>query len=164
MEKSEQKFTQDDIKKIKSKRSKSNIAFFIAFIVLGTIIFFMESSTPIMLKGMAYFFFAITGYVVFDMFFGDNSKKDLQNQIKVVTKVTVTDKSIKHRGGGKNRVSYYELSFDGNGDIEKYEVKKDIYNKVQIGDVIDIEYSKSSLWILKIELNSENIENRGYVK
>ena len=162
MEKFELNFTEDDINKIKSKRNQSNIAFFIAFFILALIVYFMESSTPIFLKIIAYFFFAITGYTVFNMIFGDNSSKDLKNKIKIVTKVIVINKNIKTRG--RDATNYYELEFDGNNDIKHYQVKQSVFDKIKIGDIIDIEYSKESFWLLKIKLNSLDIENKDYVK
>ncbi|PTB97645.1 hypothetical protein C9994_02070 [Marivirga lumbricoides] len=160
MEKYELRFTKDDLAKIKSKRNKSNIAFFIAFILLGVIVYFMESTTPIFLKIIAYFFFAITVYIVFNIIFGDNSKKDLKNQIKIATKVKVAQKRTESDSGGTT----YIIEFEGNEDIKEYYVKYKVYEKIKIGDIIELEYSKNSLWILKVLWNNIDIENKNYVK
>ena len=96
------------------------------------------------------------------MIIGDNSSKDLKNKIKIVTKVIVINKNIKTRG--RDATNYYELEFDGNNDIKHYQIKQSVYDKIKIGDIIDIEYSKESFWVLKIKLNSLDIENKDYVK
>ena len=42
-------------------------------------------------------------------------------------------------------------------------MKKD-FKRVNVGDVIYIEFSKYGRWILKMECNDEDIENPFYVK
>ena len=159
----EAKFTQADIIKIKSKRGQSNVAFIFAFIMFGAIIYFKNDSLNLFLKIIFYACLAITSFAVFDIFFGDNSSKDLKNKIKIVTKITVLDKNI-NTSDGASETTHYELDFGGVSDIKHYEVKRRIFDKIKVGDIIDIEYSKESCWILKIELNSLDIENKDYVK
>ena len=154
MEKSEQKLTPDDIRKIKSKRSQSSIAFLIAFIFFGLIAYVMKPSTPILLQGFVYFFFALSAYGIFHKFYKNREGEDLKKETKIVTKVKVLEKNITKRGGGKNRKLLYELKFDGSTDLKKYTVNKNLYDKISIGDYIDVEYSKMTLQVLKLEVNS----------
>ena len=49
-------------------------------------------------------------------------------------------------------------------DIKDYYVSSEIYEKIKIGDIIKLEYSKNSHWILKVIWNNIDIENKKYVK
>ena len=161
MDKLEVSFTQADIRKIKSKRMKSNIAFLFAFIIISCILYFKYDSLDMFFIIVLCICLAITSIVVFDMFFGDNSKKDLKNKIKIVTKVIVFAKHKKHQ---RDSATIYELEFEGNNDIKHYQVKEDVFEQIEVGNIIDLEYSKESLWILKIGLKSIDIENENYIK
>lgn len=48
--------------------------------------------------------------------------------------------------------------------FDKYSLLKKDFKKVNVGDVIYIEFSKYGRWILKMECNDEDIENPFYVK
>jgi hypothetical protein len=154
----EAKFTSDDVKKIRSKRSKSNAAFLLAFAVVSVLAYALIGSAPLYVMILLGIVFIILCMPVFDMLFGDNSCKDLRDKIKVVTKVKVSNKRT------DSEDNTYTFEFEGNDDIKYYHVKRIHYEKINIGDIIDIEYSKKSHWILKIEFNSLSIENNNYIK
>ncbi|CAM3606523.1 hypothetical protein FLGE108171_05585 [Flavobacterium gelidilacus] len=161
MEKFETKFTKNDIKKIKRKRSLSNLAYIIAFFMLGSSIYFFNDSFDIVMKIIFYVFFGITLFATVSILFGDNSKKDLNEKIKIVTKVIVTQKRIK---SDSDTGSHYIVEFQESDDIKEYYVNYKMYDKIKIGDSIELEYSKTSLWILKAVWNNIDLENNKYVK
>ncbi|MTH13991.1 hypothetical protein [Flavobacterium sp. LC2016-01] len=86
------------------------------------------------------------------------TKNDLTAQIKIVSTFKVIDKYYTIR---KN--SSYFIAFDSK-DIPKYEVTKRTYELINIDDSIEIEYSKFAFWILKIEHNGNDIENKQNVQ
>jgi hypothetical protein len=86
------------------------------------------------------------------------TKNDFAERIKIVTEFKVIDKHC------TSTKSYrYTLEFDSK-DIPKYEVKKSHYDLININDSISIEYSKAAFWILKIEHNGIDIENKQMIQ
>jgi hypothetical protein len=82
------------------------------------------------------------------------TQKDLKAKIKIVDTFKVIDKYYTQR-----RNSSYIIIFDSK-DIPKYEVTKRNYGLINVNDTIEIEYSKFAFWVLKIEHNKNDIENK----
>ncbi|WP_281234752.1 hypothetical protein [Flavobacterium gelatinilyticum] len=84
------------------------------------------------------------------------AQKDIQQQIKVIDQFTVIKKHQSKNSG--NSYSYY-IDFNSE-DIKSYEIKKKAFDAINTHDTVEIEYTKYAFWILKIEHNGINIENK----
>ncbi|MGL2987185.1 hypothetical protein ACSVH5_06275 [Flavobacterium sp. RSSA_27] len=84
------------------------------------------------------------------------TKTDIKNQIKIIDELTVTNKYVDY--GQKRGVRYF-ITLDSKV-IKKYEVTENVFNDLNINDSVYIEYSKYANWILKIEHNGIDIENK----
>ncbi|QIH39585.1 hypothetical protein G7A72_12535 [Flavobacterium sp. Sr18] len=84
------------------------------------------------------------------------TKTDIKNQIKIIDELTVTNKYVDY--GQKRGVRYF-ITLDSKV-IKKYEVTENVFNDLNINDSVYIEYSKYANWILKIEQNGIDIENK----
>ena len=84
-----------------------------------------------------------------------NTRKDFINQIKVIDELIISNKYIH---GSGNDVRYY-ICFDSK-ILKEYDVKANVFNSLNINDSVHIEYSKYANWILKIEHNGIDIENK----
>lgn len=82
------------------------------------------------------------------------TKNDIQSKIKILNELRVIEKHSTRSGNPR-----YTLNLDSE-DIHRYIVTKKVYDEIGIGDIITIEYSKYAFWILKIEHNGVNIENK----
>jgi hypothetical protein len=84
------------------------------------------------------------------------TKNDIKNQIKIIDELTVTNKYVDY---GQKRGARYFITLDSKV-IKKYEVIENVFNDLNINDPVYIEYSKCANWILKIEHNGIDIENK----
>ncbi|WP_291962315.1 hypothetical protein [Maribacter sp.] len=148
-------FTEDDLKIIRSKSKKSNVAWFIANIILGVIaIGLLKQPGFGFIEFLACFFFAVSFIPYLRFFYKSPTEKDLEAKIKVSTEL-----KVKYKRRDSDNFYHYEIEFEQNPDIDKYGLLKKDFEKVNVGDVIYIEFSKYGRWILKIECNDEDIEN-----
>ena len=87
-------------------------------------------------------------------------KKDLDNNIKIVSTVKVISKKKRTNDG----TSDYHILLSGNYEYNNYKVWKKDFDRINNGDTIELEYSKYGKWILKIKCNGINIENNSNFK
>ncbi|MEP2237386.1 MAG: hypothetical protein ABJI22_03425 [Maribacter sp.] len=148
-------FTEDDLRVIRSKSKKSNVAWFIANIILGVIaIGLLKQPGFGFIEFLACFFFVVSFLPYLRFFYKSPTEKDLEEKIKVSTELR-----IKYKRRDMDNYYHYEIEFEQNPDFYKYGLLKKDFEKVNVGDVIYIEFSKYSHWILKIECNDQDIEN-----
>lgn len=153
-------FTKHDLEIIKSKSKKSYIAWFIANIILGIIsIGLLKKPGFGFVEFLACFFFIISFLPYLRFFYKSPTERDLEEKIKVYTELKV---KYKRRSSGDDLV--LEIEFEENPDFYKYHLLEEDFDKVNVGDLIYIEFSKYGRWILKIEWNDQDIENPYYVK
>ncbi|CAG2531295.1 hypothetical protein MAR621_01819 [Maribacter dokdonensis] len=153
-------FTEDDLKIIQSKSKKSNVAWFIVNIVLGVIaIGLLKQPGFGFIEFLACLFFVISFIPYFRFFYKSPTEKDLEAKIKVSTEL-----KVKYKRRNMDNFHHYEIEFEQNPDFDKYSLLKKDFKRVNVGDVIYIEFSKYGRWILKMECNDEDIENPFYVK
>ena len=89
-------------------------------------------------------------------------RKDIKEKIKIKTEIIIREK-LELTSSSSNSTTY-RLLFEKNEYLTVYDVVKSDFNKIKVGDIIVLECSKSSKWVIKIEWNSENIENKSYLK
>ena len=90
-----------------------------------------------------------------------NLRKDIKERIKIKTRLKIKEKSKSNKTNNNNT---HRILFEKNEYLTVYNVTKKTYNNLNVGDIIDIEISKFDNWILKIEWNSIDIENKSYLK
>lgn len=159
-EKFEAPFSEKDLKIVKSKNKKATIVWFIFSIVMAILsyTFLLEPGFGF-IEFLVYLFFIISLIPYSRFFYKSPTERDLEEKIKVSTELTI---KYKRRFSGDDYV--LEIEFEENPDFYKYHLLEEDFEKVNIGDVIYIEFSKYGRWILKIEWNDEDIENPYYVK
>jgi hypothetical protein len=84
------------------------------------------------------------------------TRNDIKNKIKIIDELKVTNKYIDY---GQKHGARYFITLDSKV-IKKYEVIENVFNDLNINDSVYIEYSKYANWILKIEHNGIDIENK----
>ena len=88
-------------------------------------------------------------------------RKDIKERIKIKTRLKIKEKRRSNKTNNKNT---HRILFEKNEYLTAYNVNKKTYDNLNVGDIIDIEISKFDNWILKIEWNSIDIENKSYLK
>ncbi|MBC5864639.1 hypothetical protein [Flavobacterium turcicum] len=93
-------------------------------------------------------------------------RKDIKEKIKIKTEIIIREKRelTSSSSTSETNSTTYRLLFEKNEYLTVYDVVKSDFNKIKVGDIIVLECSKSSKWVIKIEWNSENIENKSYLK
>lgn len=159
-QKYEAPFSGKDLKIVKSKSKKSNIYWFIFSIVMAALAynFFVKPGFGF-IEFLVYLFFLISLLPYTRFFYKSPTERDLKEKTKVYTELKVINK---RRTWGDDTV--LEIIFEDNPDFYKYHLLEEDFDKVNIGDLIYIEFSKYGRWILKIEWNDYDIENPYYVK
>ncbi|WP_072994762.1 hypothetical protein [Pseudozobellia thermophila] len=122
-----------------------------------------DIGTLIFLIGLG--FFLLMGLLnLLGLLFSPNSiRRDLSQKKKIITQLKIEDKKLT-RKANSSIISGYSIYFNDNEFLTTYEVSKNTFEKVNIGDEIYLECSKFGKWIIDIRWNSESIENRSYVK
>ena len=92
--------------------------------------------------------------------------KDFEQKVKIKTQIKIKEKKVMKPGRGTYNPSKvtYRLIFEYNEYLTVYDVKQIDFEKVNVGDIIDLECSKYSKWVTKIEWNGRNIENKSFFK
>ncbi len=91
-----------------------------------------------------------------------NLNKDFKDKIKVEIQVKVI-KKIEFYDDDDNPATVFRIIFENNDYITSYDVSKRVFNEINKGDMIDVELSKNSKYVVKIEWNNKNIENSNYL-
>jgi hypothetical protein len=153
----EQDFSDSDLNAVKSIPKVSKLfALFFLFLCLPVAFipgllgyskkgYFDWLATLILLIvfGCCYLYIVITGYIAHN--------KDVSRQIKLVGQLFVKAKSSK-----KNETILY---FDS-PQIKKLDVySKQIFDKVEVGDILSIEISKFTKCLFRFEKNGQNLLN-----
>lgn len=159
----EARFTEKDLKIVKSKSKKSYIVWFIASIILGVISYGLLKKPGFDFVGfLAIFFFIISLTPYLHFFYKSPTKLDLEDKIKISTELKV---KYKRTNLADDDIGYqYEIEFEENPDFYKYGLLEEDYDKISVGDTIYLEFTKQARWILKIEWKDQDIENPFYVK
>ncbi len=156
------KMNQIEIDLIKTKIYKSKIFLlgFLLFIVIWLVLWFQMGFN--FLSSIIGFILIV--FILILMFTYLNtlkkSRKDFKQKIKISENLKVKHKYIHipfNRG-----IHKYLIKFESD-KIRKYQVKKDIYEMIEVDDIIHIEYSKFACWILKIEYKGYDIYNKDIV-
>jgi len=147
-----------DLIKNKVIKSKIFISFFLFFIIGWFIIWFQIDFSLLtnVLGIILTLFILILIVIVYKK--SIDTKKDLEKKIKISDNLKIINKYTERTGRSYN----YLIILESN-EIKKYQLKQDVYKKIQINDIINIEYSKFARWILKIEHNGENIANKDII-
>ena len=157
MNRTETRITDKDIQTIKSKVKKTKVFIFVflSFIALWSW-GLSDSDTLFSIFNAIVFVIILIALVVLVLSLKrlKVTSNDLAAQIKIVNTFKVFDKYKK-----KKKSRNYFILFNSK-DIPKYEVTKKTYSLINIDDFIEIEYSKFAFWILKIEHNGNDIENK----
>jgi hypothetical protein len=161
MNSTELKMNTAEIALIKNKVKKAKI-FMVVFITLFAILlwFWTDKETPYSTFKNGLSIFLVVLLLIFIVAFSKKllvTGSDIKNQIKIIDELKVIEKHL-----DSSRSSSYYIVF--NSEIfKKYEVKKEIYDMINITDSVYIEYSKYANWILKIEHNGKDIENKNMI-
>ncbi|MDO6602496.1 hypothetical protein [Arenibacter palladensis] len=153
-------FNNKDLKIIKSKSEKANIAWFIFSIIMAFLSYgFLIKPGFGFVEFLIYLFFLISLLPYTRFFYTSPTERDIKDRVKVFTEL-----KIKHKKRYWGDDPVFEIEFEENPDFYKYKLLEEDFDKVHVGDLIYIEYSKYGRWILKIEWNDQDIENPYYVK
>ena len=153
-------FTNHDLKIIQSKSKKSYFAWFIANIILGIISICLLIKPGLgFVEFLACFFFVISFLPYLRFFYKSPTERDLEEKIKVYIEV-----KIKYKRRDMDNFHHYEIEFEENPYFYNYGLLEEDFDKINVGDLIYIEFSKYGRWILKIEWKDQDIENPLYVK
>ena len=158
-------FTEDDLKKIKSKWLKYKVALFIFTLIWCSISFliFKNNSISIYWKIIVYAISIISLISFFDSLLGIKTKKDLVEKKKNLVSIRVKNKSNLRDSDTQTRD--YKIFFEKNKYLAYYQVgQQEHYDKIEIGDEIYVEISKYRKWILGIKLNDLDIENKYFMQ
>lgn len=157
MNRTETRITDKDIQTIKRKVKKTKVFIFVflSFIALWSW-GLSDSDTLFSIFNAIVFVIILIALVVLVLSLKrlKVTRNDLAAQIKIVNTFKVIDKYYTLK-----KSSNYFIVFDSK-DIPKYQVAKKTYSLINIDDFIEIEYSKFAFWILKIEHNGNDIENK----
>ncbi|EKT3975131.1 cytochrome P450 [Flavobacterium psychrophilum] len=159
---------------IRSKYWKSILANTIMFLMFG-IPFYLINENGIKYEDFSSilfnaFFFMILLLLILNLIALLTSqkelRKDIKEKIKIKTEIIIKEKRELHSSSSTSNThsTTYRLLFEKNDYLTVYDVGKSDFNKIKVGDIIVLECSKSSKWVIKIEWNSENIENKSYLK
>ncbi|MEN8188118.1 MAG: hypothetical protein ABFR05_13410 [Bacteroidota bacterium] len=173
MKTTETKFSEKEIRKVKNKYWKSMLVNTITLLMFG-IPFFLSNKNRTNYNFSIILFNIIFGLILIIMLLNligiiislKDLRRDIQNKIKIKTQIRIKEKrELNHTDSDNfNYNTTYRLLFESNDFLTVYDVKKNDFNKVKEGDLIDIECSKFSKWIIKIEWNSISIDNKNYLK
>ena len=159
-----------EISHIKIKYWKSILANTIIFLMFG-IPFYLVNEQGIKYEDFSSILFNTFFFIILLLLFLNligllisqkEIRKDIKEKIKIKTEIIIREK-LELTSSSSNSTTY-RLLFEKNEYLTVYDVVKSDFNKIKVGDIIVLECSKSSKWVIKIELNSENIENKSYLK
>jgi hypothetical protein len=160
MDPTEIKMINAEVVLIKSKVKNAKI-FIIVFFAFASIWFWIWNSQEspysilnnsiniVLISFLVLFIYAVSKKII-------TTRNDIKNQIKITDELKVTNKYKDY--GQKLGVRYF-ITLDSKV-IKKYEVTENVFNDLNINDSVYIEYSKYANWILKIEHNGIDIENK----
>ncbi|WP_405398986.1 hypothetical protein [Maribacter sp. Asnod2-G09] len=165
MQEVERKMKGNDLKKLQYN-STSSLKMSIILMVVGfSLLYYLWDRDIIFVKVLCGIigFLGVLGF--WQDFFSQKKEKDQREKIKIIVKTKIIDKEIiVIRSSGDSNVTdetKYRLFFENS---KSYDVKDYIFNKMQIGSEIEIEYAKHSKWIINIYGKSMNIENDSVVQ
>ena len=159
-----------EISHIKIKYWKSILANTIIFLMFG-IPFYLVNEQGIKYEDFSSILFNTFFFIILLLLFLNligllisqkEIRNDIKEKIKIKTEIIIREK-LELTSSSSNSTTY-RLLFEKNEYLTVYDVVKSDFNKIKVGDIIVLECSKSSKWVIKIELNSENIENKSYLK
>ncbi len=159
-----------EISHIKIKYWKSILANTIIFLMFG-IPFYLVNEQGIKYEDFSSILFNTFFFIILLLLFLNligllisqkEIRKDIKEKIKIKTEIIIREK-LELTSSSSNSTTY-RLLFEKNEYLTVYDVVKSDFNKIKVGDIIVLECSKSSKWVIKIEWNSENIENKSYLK
>ena len=159
-----------EISHIKIKYWKSILANTIIFLMFG-IPFYLVNEQGIKYEDFSSILFNTFFFIILLLTFLNligllisqkEIRKDIKEKIKIKTEIIIREK-LELTSSSSNSTTY-RLLFEKNEYLTVYDVVKSDFNKIKVGDIIVLECSKSSKWVIKIEWNSENIENKSYLK
>lgn len=170
----ESQLSEKEINYIQSKYWKSILVNIIMLLVFG-IPFYFINENGIKYENFSQLFFNILFTIVLLLVFlnliglfirQDKIRKDIKEKIKIRIEIIIKEKRelLSPSSTSETNSTTYRLLFEKNDYLTVYDVGKSDFNKVKVGDTIDLECSKSSKWVIKIEWNSESIENKSYLK
>ena len=163
-----------EISHIKIKYWKSILANTIIFLMFG-IPFYLVNEQGIKYEDFSSILFNTFFFIILLLLFLNligllisqkEIRKDIKEKIKIKTEIIIREKLelTSSSSTSETNSTTYRLLFEKNEYLTVYDVVKSDFNKIKVGDIIVLECSKSSKWVIKIELNSENIENKSYLK
>ncbi|QZK91198.1 hypothetical protein K5V07_12135 [Flavobacterium sp. CHNK8] len=160
MDPTEIKMINAEVVLIKSKIKNAKI-FIIVFFAFASIWFWIWNSQEspysilnnsiniVLISFLLLFIYAVSKKII-------TTRNDIKNQIKITDELKVTNKYKDYEQNGGVR---FFITLDSK-IIKKYEVTENVFNDLNINDSVYIEYSKYANWILKIEHNGIDIENK----
>lgn len=159
-EKIEIKFSRKDRNKLKKKILGKGIFTFVFLLLSAFSIYYffkISAGNYLILFIISIIFLGTFTHIIYLYI---TLKKDLDYNIKIVSKVKVSNKKRREHEGSTDH--YILLS--GNYEYNNYSVWRKDFDRINIGDTIELEYSKYGNWILKIKCNGINIENNANFK
>ncbi|MEP0213646.1 MAG: hypothetical protein ABJD66_10555 [Cellulophaga sp.] len=173
MEIKEYKLSEKELKKIKKKYWKSILVNAIMFLVF-TILFYLSNKNRTNYDFSLILFNILFGIAVLLLFLNligtilssKDLRKDSKERKKIKTAIIIKEKNeLVKTGSSRSNISTttYRLLFENNDFLTVYDVRKNDFNKVKVGDTITLVCAKYSKLVIKIEWNSISIKNKGYL-
>ncbi|MFB9079480.1 hypothetical protein ACFFLS_06305 [Flavobacterium procerum] len=161
MNRTEASMNAAEVKIVKHKNIKSMLFLFVFTAITSFLLWLLITDSFSLITTILTTAFVIITIVLFiDIVKKLNiAKKDIEQRIKVTDQFTVIKK---YHSKSNNSYSYY-IDFNSE-DIKNYEITKKAFDPINVGDTIEIEYTKYAFWILKIEHNGVNIENKSRIQ
>ncbi|WP_396636268.1 hypothetical protein [Maribacter sp. R77961] len=161
----ERKMEVNDLKKLRYN-SKSSLKMSIILIVVGfSLLYYLWDRDIIFVKVLCGIIGVLGILGFWQDFISQKKEKDEREKIKIIVKTKLIDKKIIDMRSSVDssdpNETKYRLFFENS---KSYDVKDYIFNKMQIGSEIEIEYAKHSKWIINIYGKSMNIENDSVVQ
>lgn len=161
MSQTESQMSHNDIEIIKKKVQKSKVFIFVllSFLLLwgwgmcDTDTVFTLFNGIVALLFLVFFIFLVVLLKKIK-----TTKNDILSKIKIINEFPVLEKFCTGSSGSRDHIIVLDSK-----DIPKYTVTKKVYEDINIGDIVTIEYSKAAFWILKIEHNGISIENKNVI-
>lgn len=167
----EHPLSKEEQSKIKSKYWKNILANIIILLMLGYP--FYLANTNRSSYGIPMILFNIMGgafllllflNLVGVIFSKKELNKDFEQKVKIKTQIKIKEKKeLKRTDPDDFSKVTYRLIFEYNEYLTVYDVKQIDFEKVNVGDIIDLECSKYSKWVTKIEWNGRDIENKSFL-
>ena len=159
-----------ELRIIKKKWVKSILVSLLFSLIFGVFLYVVYESNSSPFKFPLIIFLVIFGLVVLlsmlnvvGLLFSSNSlRNDLIHRKKVIIEIIIKDK--KEFLNSKSNTYTYRLFFENNEFLNVYNVGRETYEKISIGDILTLECSKYGKWIIDIRWKSESIENKSYIK